>query len=91
MNSLFRLACMHSFCLPIKLPLSQPTGFLTLTLLILSPIPPWGGKSERLCGAELLAGVKPRHCSKTGRTGTEDTGKSVEFTSTSFHRELRCG
>ena len=37
-------------------------SFLTFTLLILSPIPSVrGGVSERLCGAELPPGVKPRH------------------------------
>ena len=38
------LACM-AFALAIKLSLSQPTSFLTYTLLILSLIPLWGSQS----------------------------------------------
>ena len=37
----FALLACTAFALPIKLFLSQPTSFLTFTLLILSPIPPW--------------------------------------------------
>ncbi|GAB0196687.1 hypothetical protein GRJ2_002134000 [Grus japonensis] len=49
-----------AFALPVKLSFSQPTSFLTFALLILSHIL-LGGVSERLRGAELPAGVKPRH------------------------------
>lgn len=49
MNPLF------GFAFLTKLSWSQPTGFLT-SLPVLSPIPCEG---RELCGAELLAGVKP--------------------------------
>jgi len=58
------LAC-ASFALPIKLSLSQHTSFLTFTLPVLSPSPQ-GGVSERLHGAELLAGVNPQQYCTTG-------------------------
>lgn len=55
MNSQFCFACAHTvFALPIQLFLSQPTGFLTSTLLIPAPSHQ-GTVPERLCGAELLA------------------------------------
>jgi len=46
-----------AFALPVKLSLSQPTSFLTFTL----PLFTMEGVSRWLCGAWLLAGVKPRH------------------------------
>jgi len=48
-----------AFVLLIKLSLSQPMSFITFTLPILSLIPLGVGVSEWLCGAYLLAGVKP--------------------------------
>ena len=38
----FALVACVAFALPVKLSLSQPVNFLTLTLPILSPIPLWG-------------------------------------------------
>jgi len=40
----FALLVCTAFALPIKLPLSQRMSFLTLTLPILSPIPPGGSE-----------------------------------------------
>ena len=57
-----RLCSCVAFGFPVKLSLPQPRGFLTFTLLILSPIP-WGRGSEGLRGAELPAGLKPQPCS----------------------------
>lgn len=58
----YLLKCM-AFDLLFKLSLSQHLSFLTFTLPINSSIPPqgWGHgeRSELLCGAHLLAGVKP--------------------------------
>jgi len=51
MNSLFCFAFVCSFALLIKLSLSQPTIFLTFTLLSHSPI--------LMGAAELLAMAKP--------------------------------
>jgi len=45
----FALLAYTAFALPIKLPLSQLTSFLTFTLLILSPIP-LGGEGASSCG-----------------------------------------
>lgn len=47
-----------AFDLPVKVPLSQPTSFLTFVLLILCPIAL--GESERAAAwrAQLLVGVK---------------------------------
>ena len=67
----FALLACAAFAFPIKLSLSQPTSFLTLTLPILSPIP-WRGASERLGGAELAAGVKPREMSKMAFPGRRE-------------------
>jgi len=44
--SCFALLARTAYALPIKLSLSQPMGFLTFTLLILSPLPTGAG-SER--------------------------------------------
>ncbi|XP_074666208.1 uncharacterized protein LOC141917050 [Strix aluco] len=61
--------------------LPQPRGFLTFTLVILSPIP-WRGVSEELRGAELLAGLKPPPCSILGLPGLgTPTGASTANTS----------
>jgi len=47
-----------AFALPVKLSLSQPTSFLTFTLLIHSPIPRGGGGvSERRSGAYCWLGL----------------------------------
>ena len=54
----FALPLCAAFALPIKLSLSQTMSYLTLTLLILSPVPPGG--SEWLRRAWLLTGAKPR-------------------------------
>jgi len=50
----FALLPCTAFALPVKLSLSQPTSFLTFTLLILSPIPRWG--SEQVVVWWLVAG-----------------------------------
>jgi len=49
-STCFALLAPATFALPVILSLSEPTSFLTFTLLILSPIP-LGGVSEWLCGA----------------------------------------
>ena len=48
----FALLAHAGFTLPVTLSLSQPTSFLTFTLLILSPVPPWG---ERASGCLVLS------------------------------------
>lgn len=61
------IPCFASFvraasALPIKLFLSKSTRFLTLSLLILSPIPVVGSDQvEWLHGAYLLPGIEPQH------------------------------
>lgn len=61
MNSLFCLLECAVFALPIKFSLSQPMSFLSITLLILSPVQ--GRATEWLYGALLLclAMAKPIH------------------------------
>lgn len=58
-NSFF-FACVHGFCFPVRLSLSQHTSFLTFTSFVLSLIV-LAREEERLCGTWLLAGVKAPH------------------------------
>jgi len=58
MNASFCFACERSFAFPIKLSLSQPTSFFTVTLPPLSHSTVRGVR-EHLCGAELHAGLNP--------------------------------
>jgi len=52
----FALLAHAAFALPVQLPLSQPTSFLTFTRLILSPIPLKAG-SEQVVAWHLVASL----------------------------------
>lgn len=62
MDSLFCFAVCMALPLHVKLSLSQPTGFITFALPILSLIPPGqGGQEAAFAGGDFLAGVKLCH------------------------------
>jgi len=78
MNSLSYFACAHGFCFtcwPVLISTHEFSHFYPFESL---SDPTLGGVSERLCGVELPAGVKPQHTHNQTTTKWGDIWKTSQ-------------